>query len=443
MECAITLAKRGARVDLVEREPATGGSLAWITRLPALGEWGRLGAYRAVQLKRLPGLTLTTGRELDAEQIEAWGADVVVLATGSSWARDGLNGFTRAPIAGADAALPHVLTPEQLLLEGKRPPEGRVVVYDGDGYFAAAGIAELLAREGLEVELVTGYDSIAPFSAETLEDALTRRRLHEAGVSMRPATTVTSIEPGRVTIESEFGDQQELAAGGIVLVTQRLSDDALYHQLDGRHPRVYRIGDCVAPRLLAESVFDGHRMAREIDGPDPEVALPFLRERPMADPPGPLQLAAPVGLAPRPAPAPRRLELLEGSVDEVAARIDQALSDADEVVVAAGRGAGSDLAPFRMLAERLGARFVVSRPQVEAGRATRAELVGASSNTVAPAVYLALGISGAIPHLVGMSDSRLVIAVNSDRSARIFEHADLGAVADAAAVTLSIASRHS
>jgi electron transfer flavoprotein alpha subunit len=85
---------------------------------------------------------------------------------------------------------------------------------------------------------------------------------------------------------------------------------------------------------------------------------------------------------------------------------------------------------------------VVSRPQVEAGRATRAELVGASSNTVAPAVYLALGISGAIPHLVGMSESQLVIAVNNDRSARIFEHADLGVVADAAAVALSIASRH-
>jgi dimethylamine/trimethylamine dehydrogenase len=442
MECAITLAKRGARVDLVEREPATGGSLAWITRIPGLGEWGRLGAYRAVQIKRLGELTLTTGRELDAEQIEAWGADVVVLATGSSWARDGLNGFTRAPIPGADAALPHVLTPEQVLLEGKRPPGGRVVVYDGDGYFAAAGVAELLARDGLEVELVTGYDTIAPFSAETLEDAMTRRRLHEAGVSMRPGTTVASIEPGRVTIESEFGDQQVLVADGIVLVTQRLSDDALYHQLDGRHPRVYRIGDCVAPRLLAEAVFDGHRMAREIDGPDPEVALPFLRERPMTDPPGRLRLPQPVDLPARPLPAARRLELLEGSVDEVAARIDQALAGGGELVVAAGRGAGSDLAPFRTLAERLGARFVVSRPQVEAGRATRAELVGASSNSVAPAVYLALGISGAIPHLVGMSDSELVIAVNSDRSARIFEHADLGAVADAAAVAMSIASRH-
>ena len=72
-----------------------------------------------------------------------------------------------------------------MLLEGKRPPGRRVVVYDGDGYFAAAGLAELLAREGLSVDLVTGFETIAPFSAETLEDALNRRRLHEAGVRMR------------------------------------------------------------------------------------------------------------------------------------------------------------------------------------------------------------------------------------------------------------------
>ncbi len=49
--------------------------------------------------------------------------------------------------------------------------------------------------------------------------------------------------------------------------------------LDGRREAVFRIGDCVAPRLLAEVVFDGHRLAREIDAEDPEVALPYLRER--------------------------------------------------------------------------------------------------------------------------------------------------------------------
>ena len=259
--------------------------MGWITRLPGMGEWGRLVAYRAVQLKRLPGIELTTGRELDADEIRGWGADVVVLATGSSWAGDGLNGFTRAPIPGADDALPHVLTPEQVLLEGKRPPGPRVVVYDGDGYFAAAGLAELLAGEGHEVELVTGYDTVAPFAAETLEDVLTRSRLHEAGVAMRRATTLAGIEPGRRGRRERVRRAVQIAADAVVLVTQRVSRDRLYHELDGTLPRVHRIGDCVAPRILAEVVFDGHRLAREIDQPDPEVALPYLRERPMQDPP--------------------------------------------------------------------------------------------------------------------------------------------------------------
>ena len=82
------------------------------------------------------------------------------------------------------------------MLEGKRPRAGRIVVYDGDGYLVAAALAELLAREGREVELVTGYDTIAPFCAETLEDVLVRERLHECGVAMRTGTVLTGIEPG-------------------------------------------------------------------------------------------------------------------------------------------------------------------------------------------------------------------------------------------------------
>jgi electron transfer flavoprotein alpha subunit len=125
------------------------------------------------------------------------------------------------------------------------------------------------------------------------------------------------------------------------------------------------------------------------------------------------------------------VRLLDGGAERIAAAIRELLPPVGSVVVAAGRGAGADLEPYRRLAEAWGGTFAVSRPQVEAARATRAELVGASSLTVAPAVYVAFGISGAVPHLVGMADSSLVVAVNTDRSARIFEHADVGAVADA------------
>jgi hypothetical protein len=161
----------------------------------------------------------------------------------------------------------------------------------------------------------------------------------------------------------------------------------------------------------------------------------------MQDPP-PAPAAPPqtLRLPERVQPRPRPVELLEGAAGEVAARIDELVRGRGEGVVAAGRGAGDDLEPYRRLAERYGGRFAVSRPQVEAARATRADLVGASSQVVAPDVYLAFGISGAIPHLVGMAESGTVVAINTDRSARIFDHADFGALADAEQVARRIAT---
>jgi electron transfer flavoprotein alpha subunit len=122
----------------------------------------------------------------------------------------------------------------------------------------------------------------------------------------------------------------------------------------------------------------------------------------------------------------------EDDVSAAAVLIDALLrSTGPDAVVAVGAGAGGAIASARRLAERHGARLAVSRPQLEAGRATRAELVGASGASVAAGAYVALGISGALAHLVGMSGSGTVVAVNTDRAARIFEYADLGVTADA------------
>src|SRR3954454_2720481 len=433
MECAVVLAKRGfGRVRLVERGPMMGGHLALVTRLPGFGEWGRVNAWRMVQLKRLRGIELVTGTQMDAAGVRGAGADISIIATGSRWSTDGLNAFSRAPIEGADAELPHVLTPEQVVLAGKRPPGSRVVVYDGDGYFMGPAIAELLAREGLSVDLVTGHEVVAPFADETLEAIPTRERLHEIGVRMHRGVSPVRIEPGTLLGESEFGEPLEFQCDGAVLVTQRVSDDRLFAELDGTLPAVYRIGDCVAPRLLADAIWDGHRLAREIDTADPEGAVAYRPERPSDEAP-PAPSWPELHRLPAAEPVRRRdVHLLDGdAVGRIAALISQAGSD---VVVCAGSGVGDDLAPYRALAERLGGRFAVTRPQVEAGRAARPDLVGASSNTVSPKVYLAFGVSGALPHLRGMHTSTTVVAVNTDPTARIFDHADVGVVADAAEI---------
>ncbi|TGU99648.1 NADH:flavin oxidoreductase [Mesorhizobium sp. M00.F.Ca.ET.151.01.1.1] len=283
LEAARALGLRGYKVAIAEAGTELGGRVARESKLPGLSAWGRVRDYRQYQLGQMPDVDIYFESQLTADDILSFGFQNIAIATGSTWRRDGVARAHVVPMP-IDGAMP-VYTPDDLM-DGK-VPSGKVVLFDDDHYYMGGVLAELMARQGTKVTLVTPSAYVSDWTRNTLEQGAIHRRLAELGVDIVLNRSVVSVASGGVVTACVYtGAKQDLTADAAVLVTSRNQDDAVWRDLKVRENEwadngirsVKVIGDAEAPGPIAWATYAGHRFARELDEPDIGDALPFRRE---------------------------------------------------------------------------------------------------------------------------------------------------------------------
>lgn len=275
LEAAVTLGKRGVPVLLAEASNEFGGRVLAESRLPGLSEWIRVRDWRMGQLHKLANVELYPASRMDVGTISETGAAHVLLATGSRWRINGQGAVSRQPIAAFDD--PRTLSPDVAM--ERKTVSGPVVIFDTDTYTLASALAEKFALAGQEVIYVTHKGIVSAWSQFTDEQPHIERRLRELGVSVITSSLVRGLNANGVVVECVFtGAQSIMPCQTFIPVTSREPDSGLWLELrDVRLKSLARIGDCKAPGIIAQAVYDGHMAARELFVADQDILV--RRER--------------------------------------------------------------------------------------------------------------------------------------------------------------------
>jgi dimethylamine/trimethylamine dehydrogenase len=281
LEAARALGQRGYRVILTESAREFGGRVQRESQLPGLSEWRRVIDWRLTQIEKLPNVFSYLGSSMSAADVLEAGPRDVILATGSTWRRDGIGRYSKVKLPAS--VNPLVLTPDDLMA-GKLP-QGRVVIYDDDHYYMGGVLAELLAQKDCAVTLVTPAPTISYWTQFTLEQDRIYARLLGLGVTLLPQHVLSGLQTGAVLMKHAITSARStLPAEAVVLVTDRIPNDSLQRDLrpalaDGRLNSIRLIGDAEAPNIIAQAVFSGHLAACEFDERINPDETPFQRER--------------------------------------------------------------------------------------------------------------------------------------------------------------------
>jgi dimethylamine/trimethylamine dehydrogenase len=284
LEAARALGQRGYAVTLAEAGEELGGRVTHESRLPGLSAWARARDWRVGRIQEMTNVDVFLGSRLSVEDVLEYGFSHVVVATGAHWRADGVGVSNWQPIQGSDQA--HVLTPEHIYA-GVAIADP-VLVFDDDNFYLGAVIAEKLTGDGHAVTLVTTDSKVSSWTENTLEQHRIQARVLELGIEVVTAHTIAQIHADKVECACVFTNHlRTVTAGSVVMVTSRQPDNQIYLALRENPEKlasagirsVSAIGDCNNPSTIATAIYEGHRVARELDAAPVDPDMPFRREQ--------------------------------------------------------------------------------------------------------------------------------------------------------------------
>lgn len=263
LEAARVAAERGHQVTLAEASPKLGGAFRLAGLQPRRSQILELLDWYERQLHQL-GVEVRLNCPLDGDEVQALGAEHVILATGSQPAG---TGFQRGvpqleAIAGMENA--QVWSIEDVM--GKRANLGKqVILVDDTGDWRGGGTAWHLAEQGHTVTVVTGWPMVGFWIQRTAGDGKLRARLAQLGASWLTESAVVAWHGDAATIRNLLdGSEQRLAADALVLATSNVSDTELAQALSLAGMAFDMAGDNVAPRLAVQAIYEGRVLGMNV-----------------------------------------------------------------------------------------------------------------------------------------------------------------------------------
>ncbi len=263
LEAARVAAERGHQVTLFEASDRLGGQFRLAGMQPRRAQILDLLDWYGRQLEQL-GVEVRLNTFVDGAEVQAFGADVVIVATGS---------LPRE--TGFQKALPHVETlpgietgnvwaVEDVMQRNARLGK-RVLLLDEGGNMRGCGTAWKLAEDGHEVTLVTPDALVAKELQRTSADFPLRQRLAQLGVRFVLESAITRWSKEGATVQSFLdGSEQQIAADSLVLATPNMAEDSVARELEGTGVAYLNIGDSAAPRQAPFVISEARKVALEL-----------------------------------------------------------------------------------------------------------------------------------------------------------------------------------